>query len=63
MRRMNVKAGKKSNGKSWALSRHKHFKGDCNDAPRKAAKRAINIELKLIYPLRPASAGCIGKLI
>lgn len=55
MRRMNVKAGRKSNGKSLALSRHKHFKGDCNDAPRKAAKRDINNELKLIYPLALSS--------
>lgn len=40
MKRMNVKAGRKSSGKLWALCRHKRFKGDCNDAPRKAAKKS-----------------------
>lgn len=46
MRRMNIKAGKKSNGKSIALSGHRHFKGDCNDAARKAAKNEIGQEIK-----------------
>jgi hypothetical protein len=42
---MNPKAGKKSNGHVNALCRHKHFKGDCNDAARKGAKKEIEREV------------------
>lgn len=42
---MNKKANKKQSGHSHALCRHKHFKGDCNDAPRKTAKKEIIKEL------------------
>lgn len=45
MRRMNTNAGKYSNGKSFALCRHRHFKGDCNAAPREQAKKEITAEL------------------
>lgn len=45
MRRMNIKAGKHSNGHSFALCRHKHFKGDCNAAAREQAKKEISTEL------------------
>lgn len=45
MRRMNRKAGKHSSGHTFALCRHKHFKGDCNAAPREQAKKDITAEL------------------
>mgnify|MGYP003624126375 CR=1 FL=1 len=44
MKRMNNKSHKKQNGHSHALQAHKHFKGDCNAAPRREAKRQIEAE-------------------
>lgn len=48
---MNKKANKNQSGHSHALCRHKHFKGDCNDAPRKDAKKLIADELSAELPI------------
>lgn len=45
---MNAKSHKKQNGHSHALQAHKHFKGDCNAAPRHNAKKQINIDVMQI---------------
>jgi hypothetical protein len=48
MKRMNKKAGKLSANHNIALSGHRHFKGDCNDAARKGAKKQISDEISLL---------------
>jgi inorganic pyrophosphatase len=45
MKRMNKKAYKHNYPKNYGFLRHKSWKGDNNDAPRKEAKKEINKEI------------------